>query len=71
MKEEDFIPRHADNSNEVSDEESHDSDKFYWISTATDIKNLRLYNKSYISISFLYFKYIVSNATMIFKIKDT
>jgi hypothetical protein len=29
IKEEDFIPRHTDNSDEVGDEESQDSDKFH------------------------------------------
>jgi hypothetical protein len=47
-----FNPRHRDNSGEVSDEESQARDKFRCISATTDIKNISLYNESYLSIRF-------------------
>jgi hypothetical protein len=45
IKEENFIPRHMDNSDEVSDDESQASDKFQCTSATTD-------NESYYSIDF-------------------
>jgi hypothetical protein len=49
----DFSPRHTDNSDEVSDEESQASDKFHCTSVKTDTeKKICLYNKSYLSVGF-------------------
>jgi hypothetical protein len=38
IKNGDFNPRHTDNSDEVSDEESQASDKFHCTSATTDTK---------------------------------
>jgi hypothetical protein len=48
IKDGDFGCRHMDNSDEVSDEESQDSDKFHCTSATTDIKKACLYNESYL-----------------------
>jgi hypothetical protein len=52
IKEREFGPRHTDNFDEVSDEESQASDKFHCTSATTDTKKARLYNKSYLSMGF-------------------
>jgi hypothetical protein len=49
IKEGDFIPRHTDNSDEVSDEESQASDKFHCNSVTTNTRKVHLYNESYLS----------------------
>jgi hypothetical protein len=45
----DFSPRHTDNSDRVSDEESQASDKFHCASATTDTKKAHLCNESYLS----------------------
>jgi hypothetical protein len=52
IKEGDFSPRHVDNSDEVSEEESQASDKFHCTSATTDTKKVNLYNVSYLSMGF-------------------
>jgi hypothetical protein len=52
IKEGDYNPRHADNSGEISDQESQVSDKFHCTTTKTDTKKIRLYNESYLSMGF-------------------
>jgi hypothetical protein len=42
VKEENFSPRHKDNSDEVSDEESQASDKFHCTSATMDTKKIDL-----------------------------
>jgi hypothetical protein len=44
-----FTPRHTDNSDELSDEESQASDKFHCTSATTDTKKVHLCNESYLS----------------------
>jgi hypothetical protein len=46
IKEGDFSPRHTNNSDEVSDEESQASDKFHCTSATTDTRKALLYNES-------------------------
>jgi hypothetical protein len=48
----DICPWHTDNSDEVSDEESQASDKFYCISATTGTKKDHLYNESHLSMVF-------------------
>jgi heterogeneous nuclear ribonucleoprotein F/H len=48
----DFSPRHMDNSDDISDEESQASVKFHCTSATTDTKKACLYNKSYLSMAF-------------------
>jgi hypothetical protein len=52
IKEGDFSPKHADNSDEVNDEESQASDKFHCTSATNDTQKVRLYNESYLSMCF-------------------
>jgi hypothetical protein len=47
IKEGDFSPRHTNNSDEVSDEESIGSDKFHYTNATTDTKKVCLYNESF------------------------
>jgi hypothetical protein len=46
-KEGDFSPRHTDNSNDISGDESPASDKLHCTSATTDPKKVHLYNESY------------------------
>jgi hypothetical protein len=52
IKERDFSPRHMDNSDDVSDEESQAFDKFHCTSATTDTRKVLLYNESYLSMGF-------------------
>jgi hypothetical protein len=52
IKEGNFSPRHTDNSDEVSDEESEASDQFHCTSATTDTKKVQLYDESYLSMDF-------------------
>jgi hypothetical protein len=52
FEEEEFRPRHTDNSDEVSYEELQASEKFHCTSTPTDAKKACLYNESYLSMGF-------------------
>jgi hypothetical protein len=52
IKEGDFSPRHVNNSDEVSDEESQASDKFHCTGATVDTKKVWLYSESYLSMGF-------------------
>jgi hypothetical protein len=52
MKEGAFSPRHRENSDEVSDEESKASDKFHCTGATTNTTKVRVYNESYLSMGF-------------------
>jgi hypothetical protein len=52
MKKEYFSPRHKDNSDEVSDEESQASGKFHYTGATTDKTKFHVYNESYFSMGF-------------------
>jgi hypothetical protein len=55
IKEGDFSPRHMNNSDEDSDEESQASDKFHCTSATTDTKKVHFYNESYLLIQVVLF----------------
>jgi hypothetical protein len=48
----DFSPRHMDNYEEVSDEESLASDKFHCTSATMNTTKVCLYSESYLSMGF-------------------
>jgi hypothetical protein len=52
MNEEDFSPKHMNNSDEVSDEASQASDEFHSTCVTMNTKKVCLYNESYLSMGF-------------------